>query len=94
MSHTKEPWDIGNLNRGDTFLLHRPDYARAAQCVNAMAGVKNPAAIKMVIEVARTILFLNNPGHACSHGDPTSSYTCLVCQIKEALSAIDKEPAI
>lgn len=71
-------WDIGNLNRGDTFLLHRPDYARAAQCVNAMAGVKNPAAIPQLIDAARDM-------SASGHPD------CLD-DIYKALAALDQEP--
>lgn len=70
MSHTKEPWidgvdgyahsdSDGKIHRVVVFEIcsgNREDKPRILACVNALAGIKNPAAVKDVIEATRRIL--------------------------------------
>ena len=41
--HTPEPWPE-NRNQGNDKYISRADYSRARACVNAFAGVQDPAA--------------------------------------------------
>ena len=54
-----EPWpEI--VMRYDSLSINRRDYNRARACVNACAGIADPAAIKRVIRDAGDLLFTAN----------------------------------
>ncbi len=72
---TKEPWCCPRN-------LSDEDMARAKSCVNALAGIRNPAAVKGLIEAAKNVL---PPKYAECPGDD------VWCRLREALSALDAE---